>query len=80
MAIRLKAMIRPPMEEVIIERLAPMAKRLDKTELVVEGLLPKIDRIDNNMDCMVRRMRVEDEEKARQTAMNGGGTPLGNNG
>ena len=80
MVLRTNANMRPLMEEVITKRSATMVQRLEKTELVVDGLLPKIARMDNNLNYLVRKIRYEDEAKARQTAMNGGGNPPSTNG
>ena len=84
MTVRLKAMIRPMMEEVMIEQLAPMEKRLVRNETVSEGLVHQFGQINDHMAYMARRFRAEDEEKAeekaRRTALNGAGTPPGFNG
>ena len=75
MAIRIKAIMRPLMEEVITEKLASVVQRLDEADLVVGGLIPKIARMDFNLEYMVRRMRDEDGAKSRQSAMTGGWHP-----
>ena len=64
-----------------MEQLAPMEKRRDKVESVVEVIFTKMTRIDENLDNMAKRFRDEDEAKRRShNASLGGGSPPGTKG
>ena len=76
MLLRFKTILRFLLEEVITERLAPMEKRQDQMESVVEGVFSKITWIDNNSDYMAKRFRDEDEAKSKSNnALLGGVAP-----